>query len=64
MANTRRNYGAFSCAIYDLDNIPDIYTVWNPDPVGPEGTTMNFFISQQLTKPSTVFTQLFFSFND
>ncbi|CAG8826056.1 31847_t:CDS:1, partial [Gigaspora margarita] len=58
------NDGPFSCAIYNLEDTPDMYTTWEPDPVGPDGTVMSFYVSQTLTEPSTVSTKLFFVFND
>ncbi|KAF0471574.1 hypothetical protein F8M41_025173 [Gigaspora margarita] len=58
------NDGWFDCGVYSLLGVPDMYTTWKPDPVGPDGSTMEFFVSQTLTDRSTISTQLFFAFTD
>ncbi|CAG8565549.1 31035_t:CDS:1 [Gigaspora margarita] len=66
MAARRRltNDGVFDCAVYDVEDVPILYTTWEPDPIGPDGSTTIFYVSQTLTEATTVTTQLFFAFND
>ncbi|CAG8686641.1 3834_t:CDS:1, partial [Dentiscutata heterogama] len=58
-----RNPGAINCSVYNL-NVHDMYTTFQPDPIGPPGSVIQFFVSQTLDQLSTVTTKLLFGVTD